>query len=74
MKSLCLVLLLALSIPGCSMFTKSGRQDRAYYRQLKIMQAARQKNKRPKVIKQRADLPMLRPSPLQETVTTSEGQ
>ncbi|MEY2519459.1 MAG: hypothetical protein QOF24_1218 [Verrucomicrobiota bacterium] len=73
MKSLCLVLVLALGIPGCSMFSKSSRQDRAYKNYVRKMQNSRQKQ-RSKIIHQRADLPTLRPSPGPETIQTSEGQ
>lgn len=66
-RSLCLVLLLGLSVPGCSRFTKSGRMDRAYYKQLKQVKVAREK-RRKQMIKQRAEMPSLRntPPPLQQ--------
>lgn len=73
MKSLCLVLVLAISISGCSMFSKSSRQDRAYKNYVRKMQTSRTKQ-RSKIIHQRADLPTLRPSPGPETIQTSEGQ
>ena len=56
MKSLCVVLLLALGMPGCSMFTKSGRMDRAYYKQLKQVRASRVKE-RQRMIKKQAKIP-----------------
>lgn len=52
MKSLCLVLLLGLSMPGCSMFTKSGRMDRAYYKQLKQVKVARERRRKQTIQKQ----------------------
>lgn len=68
MKSLCLVLLLSLSMPGCSRFTKSGRMDRAYYRQLKLVKAAREKQRK-RTIQKRAEMPSLRnPPPLEQNV------
>jgi hypothetical protein len=70
MKSICLVLLLALGTPGCSMFTKSGRMDRAYYKQLKQVKVAREKRRKQVIQHQRATMPSLRntPPPLGQTV------
>jgi hypothetical protein len=76
MKSLSLVLLVALSVPGCSMFTKSGREERAYTKYLRKMGAAREEQ-RAKAIRQRAQMPDLRPAPVSEPVENiqvSEGQ
>ena len=56
MKSLCVVLLLGLCMPGCSMFTKSGRMDRAYYKQLKQVKVARVKQRK-RVIQKQAKVP-----------------
>ena len=56
MKSLCMVLLLGLCMPGCSMFTKSGRMDRAYYKQLKQVKVAREKQRK-RVIQRQAKVP-----------------
>jgi hypothetical protein len=56
MKSLCVVLLLGLSMPGCSMFTKSGRMDRAYYKQLKQVRVVREKQRK-RVIQKQAKMP-----------------
>jgi hypothetical protein len=75
MKSLCLILLLGLSMPGCSMFKKSGQQSRAYTKYLKQAKGSRDKQRH--AIRQRAEMPSLRnppPSPLQENVRTSEGE
>jgi hypothetical protein len=63
MKSLCLILLLAVSVPGCSRFTKSGRMDRAYYKQLKQAKIAREKRRKNLIQHQRAEMPSLRNSP-----------
>ena len=52
MKSLFVVLLLGLGMSGCSMFTKSGRMDRAYYKQLKQVKVARVKQRQRMVEKQ----------------------
>jgi hypothetical protein len=76
MKSLCLVLLVALGVPGCSMMTKSGRQERAYSKYVRKMSGSRDKQ-RLREIKQRAEMPKLRPAPVSEpveNVTISESQ
>jgi hypothetical protein len=76
MKSLCLVILLGLSMPGCSIFDKNARQERAYHKYVKKSKAARERQ-RSRMIHQRAEMPSLRsqqPSPVQENVQTSEGQ
>jgi hypothetical protein len=67
MKALCVVLLLGLSMPGCSMFTKSGRMDRYYYKQLKQARVAREKQRK-RLIQKRATPPSLRPPPLEQNV------
>jgi hypothetical protein len=79
MRILCLVLLLGLSTPGCSRFTKSGRMDRAYYKQLKQVKKEREKRRKQLIQHQRAEQPSLRntppPPPLQENVQSApEGQ
>jgi len=52
------------------MFTKSGRMDRAYYKQLKQVKAAREKRRKQVIQHQRAETPSLRntPPPLQQNV------
>ena len=60
MKSLCLVLLVAFAMPGCSRFTESGRMDRAYYKQLKEVKVAREKRRKQLIEHQRAEMPALR--------------
>jgi hypothetical protein len=70
MKSLCVVLLLGLAMPGCSMFTRTGRIDRAYYKQLKQVKAEREK-RRKQTIQRRAT--MVSPNtlpPLEQNVQT----
>ena len=64
MKSLCLVLVFVLgwSVPGCSMFTKSSRQERAYSKYLKKAQRGRQLQ-RSHTIPQRGEMPSLRTAP-----------
>ncbi|HEV2843176.1 MAG TPA: hypothetical protein VGW39_17785 [Chthoniobacterales bacterium] len=42
MKSLCLILLLALCTPACSNFTAGGRQERAYAKYQKKLKAPRE--------------------------------
>lgn len=75
MKTLCLVLFLGLSMPGCSMFTEGGRQERSYSKYVRKMSAARDKQ-RSKEIKQRAEMPKLRPTPSEpeENSQVSEGE
>jgi len=74
MKLLSLVLLLGLSMPACSMLTKSGRQERAYAKYVRNMSSSRDKQ-RSKVIQQRAEVPTLRSSPPpEETVQVSESE
>ena len=57
MKPLCLVILLALSVPGCSRFTKTGRMDRAYYKQIKQAKVAREKRRKQLIRQQSAKVP-----------------
>ena len=52
MKSISLILLLALSMTGCSTFSKTARMDRAYYKQLKQVKIARQKRLKQAIEKQ----------------------
>jgi len=77
MKYLALIILLGLSTPGCSRFTKTGRMDRAYYKQLKQVKAAREKRRKNLIQHQRAEMPSLRnnPPPLEQNVQpTPENQ
>lgn len=78
MKPLGVVLLLAISLTGCSRFTSSGRMDRAYYKQLKQVEKQRAKHRKELIAHERAQIPTLRktPPPLEvQTVTsTSESQ
>jgi hypothetical protein len=78
MRSLCLVLFLAVSMPGCSIFKKEARQDRTYTKYVKKMKAQRERDrKRSSKIRQRAEMPTLRqqqPSPPEVHVETSENQ
>jgi hypothetical protein len=74
-KWLSLVLLLGLSTPGCSMLTKSGRQERAYSKYVRKMSANRDKQ-RLQELKQRAEMPKLRPTPSEpvENIQVSESE
>ena len=76
MKSLCLILFLAVSLPGCSMFRKEGQPDRTYTKYLKKMKAQRERDRaRSNEIRQRAAMPTLRSSPPPEiSVQTSESE
>ena len=74
MKTLCLVLLLALSVPGCSRFTKTGRIDRAYYKQLKQVKVAREKRREQMIERQRAmTIPPSKDSPPPLDIQTVEA-
>jgi hypothetical protein len=74
-KSLCLLLLLALGASGCSMFSKTSKEERAYAKYVKKNSSARQ-HQRTKIIQQRAEMPTLRPTPgpAKESIQTSEGE
>jgi hypothetical protein len=63
MRSLCLILFLALSTPGCSHFSQSSRAERAYNKHLKQAKAAREKRQKQLIRHQRAELPSLRKEP-----------
>jgi hypothetical protein len=67
MKLLSLVILIAFSTPACSRFTKTGRMDRAYYKQLKQASVAREKRRKNMIRQQSAKLPSPdAPPPLME--------
>ena len=71
MKSLSLVLILALSSSSCSTFSKTARMDRAYYKQLKQVSATREKRRQQLIKRQEAETSKLRnppPSPEQQSV------
>jgi hypothetical protein len=73
MKTLCVVLLLALGTPGCSRFSKSGRMDRAYYKQLKQVRASRVKE-RQRIVKKQSQIPSPNTlPPLGQTVEPAPG-
>jgi len=80
MKSICLALLVALALPGCSRFTANGRMDRAYYKQIKQVKKEREKRRKDLIAHQRAEVPKLRenpaPPPLEvhTSQSTSESQ
>jgi len=68
MKSLCLLLLVALSMSGCG--SQQTRQERAYRKYIKQAKVARYKREKQLLKHQRADLPPLRnppPPPEQQT-------
>ena len=62
MKTLCLILFLGLSMPGCSMFSKGDGQSRAYRKYLKKMKVTRERERNK--IRQRAEMPTLRNPPV----------
>jgi hypothetical protein len=78
MRTLCLALLLALSLPGCSRFTSSGRMDRAYYKQLKQVNKQREKRRKELIGQQRTEMKKLQetppPMPLQTVQSNSQSQ
>jgi hypothetical protein len=68
MRLFCVLLLLTMATPGCSRFTKTGRMDRAYYKQLKEAKSARAKQnhktkKNPSMIPSPDAPPLLQPQP-----------
>jgi len=75
MKLLCLVLLIGLSASGCSMFSKSTPEERAYAKYVKKNSQTRERQ-RTRIIHQRAEMPTLRPTPgpVQENIQTSQGE
>jgi hypothetical protein len=75
-KSLCLIFFLALSAtPGCSRFTSSGRQDRAYTKYMRKSMIDREK-RQARFRREKAKIPQpdtAAPSEPQVTAQTSEG-
>ena len=56
------------------MFDKNARRERAYSKYVKKMKTGRERQ-RSRIIRQRAEIPSLRPPPpVQENVQTSESQ
>lgn len=77
MKTLCLAFLIAVGLTGCSRFTKTGRMDRAYYKQLAQVQAQKEKRRNELMKREQAQMPSMSedPSPGPFAVSTSvEGQ
>jgi hypothetical protein len=76
MKSLCLILFLAIgATPACSRFTASGRRERAYAKYIHKSKSAQEK-RQAKFRKEKAKIPKpgeTESSELQETTQTSEG-
>jgi uncharacterized protein YceK len=75
MKPLCVILLLAMSLSGCSRFSKESRVERAYYKSLAKAKAAREKSQK-KMTRQRAEMRTLRdiPPPVQQQTVQSSPQ
>jgi hypothetical protein len=83
MKALCLVLLLGLTLPGCSSFSKQSRTERAYYKHLKQAKAAREKQ-RDRILKEKSRIPSpnappplplnVQPRPPEQTVQPSDDR
>jgi uncharacterized protein YceK len=78
MKTLCLILILGMSMPGCSMLSAKNRAERAYNKQLKEIRLAREKRQKRLIEHQRATMPTLRmpasvePGPVSVTSSTGE--
>lgn len=75
MKSLCLILVLALSAtPACSRFSSSSRQQRAYAKYIRKSKSAQEK-RQAQFRQERAKIPQpdMMPSEPRETVQTSDG-
>jgi cytochrome c biogenesis protein ResB len=75
MKPLCVILLLAMSLSGCSRFSKESRVERAYYKSLAKAKVAREKSLK-KMARQRSEMRSLRetPPPLQQQTAQSSPQ
>jgi hypothetical protein len=63
MRTLCLALVVAVGLSGCSMFSTQSRTDREYSRYLKKAKAQRQDRHKELIKRQRAEQPSLRDSP-----------
>jgi len=63
MKSICLVLLLALTFTGCSGFSKTARADRAYRKYIKASSVQREKRRKEFTERQRSEMASLKKSP-----------
>lgn len=63
MRSIYLVLLLALGSTGCSSFSKSARADRAYRKYVTESKTAQEKRRKNVIEHQRAEMPSLRNTP-----------
>ena len=63
MKSLALIVLLALAMPGCSHYSQNARNERAYFKYLKQTNAARGARTARVIKQERASMPASRPAP-----------
>jgi hypothetical protein len=63
MKSICLILLLALSSTGCSSFSKNARADRAYRKYIRASSVQREKRRKQFTERQRSEMASLRKTP-----------
>ena len=72
MRTLCLILLMGLSLSGCSSGPKMSRSERAYYKYIKRAQVVRQKSKLRLTEQQRTEMRSLKaPPPREQQVTAS---
>jgi len=72
MKTLCLVLIMGLSLSGCSSGPKMSKSERAYYKYVKRTQVARQNSKLRLTEQQRTEMRSLKaPPPSEPQVTAS---
>jgi len=71
LKSIGLILLLALCLPACSHFSKSARQQRAYEKYVHKSMRARSKQKA-KIAKHQAEIPYNESGPVRTEMTTMD--
>jgi hypothetical protein len=73
-KALCLILLLALSMPACSRFSKSARQQRAYSNYVRKSSVMRTRQQSRFLKSSAPRLPRTEPGPVTETSTQGGPQ
>ena len=72
MKTLCLILMVGLTLSGCSHGPKTSRSERAYYKYIKRAEVVRQKSKSRLTEQQRTEMRSLKaPPPSEQQVTAS---
>jgi uncharacterized protein YceK len=72
MKTLCLLLMMGLSLSGCSSGPKMSKSERAYYKYIKRAQVVHQKDKSRLTAQQRTEMRSLKtPPPSEQQITAS---